>query len=149
PCSGVAPRRRWLFRCASDTTTSVPDALIRRIAKTGTRSDMMERVPSLADHPYLSEVAAMPISDIKSAESIRAAAREFDSLGEREFLKKYQLSGGRHTYRGPDGTQQFYFLQVGWRRYEPEFIVRAAHTIEFPGAEPVREYEADFPESIL
>lgn len=63
----------------------------------------------------------MPISEIKNRNSILAAIKEYDSLGEKNFLTKYRF-----------GKSRKYFLKYSNRVYDSKAIVGVAYGREFP-----------------
>jgi hypothetical protein len=73
----------------------------------------------------------MPLDDLTSAEAIRKAVAEYDSLGQAAFLAKYNFGPARR-----------YFLELNGRQYDSKAIVGAAHRIQFPEREALRS--ADF-----
>src|SRR5919108_6204894 len=63
----------------------------------------------------------MALEEVTSAEAVRAAMAEFDSLGRDAFLKK-------HRY----GTAIRYFVREGARKYDSKAIYGVAYGYQYP-----------------
>jgi hypothetical protein len=68
----------------------------------------------------------MALGDIRNADSVLQAVREFDRLGQEGFLKKYGFRRARE-----------YVLVVEGKHYDSKAIVGAAHGYEFPEDGPL------------
>lgn len=68
----------------------------------------------------------MALRDIRHAESVVAAVREFDDLGREAFLRKYGFAPSRR-----------YYLEYAGRRYDAKAIIGVAHGYERPDDGPL------------
>ena len=75
----------------------------------------------------------MTIAEVTSPEAVRAAAREFDALGEDAFLYEYGF--------GPPGDC---VVVIDGRRYPAEPLLGAAHGHQYPEIGPLAD--SDFGE---
>ena len=70
----------------------------------------------------------MTIAEVTSPEAVRAAAREFDALGEDAFLYEYGL--------GPPGEC---VVAIDGRLYPAEALLGAAHGHQYPEIGPLAD----------
>jgi len=70
----------------------------------------------------------MTIADVTSPEAVRAAAREFDALGEEAFLYEYDF--------GPPGKC---VVVIDGRLYPAEALLGAAHGHQYPEIGPLAD----------
>jgi hypothetical protein len=69
----------------------------------------------------------MALSDLTSRDAVLAAIREFDAIGQDEFLSKYGFGKARQ-----------YVLELEGKLYDSKAIVGAAHGYQFPDIGPLK-----------